>query len=225
MSFMEAWWNTLSALQQGLALLAIPATVILLLQTILLLFGIGGHDADHGETDVADDLDADDDADGAADTDADADTEADIPAHHGAHHAAGIRLFTLRGIVALFAVGGWLGIAMCDLGLSPALSIVIALLGGVLALFSVALIIRLALSLQENGTIRAKNAIAHTATVYIPIPPCRTGSGKVIMTLQERFVELDALTDATETIPTDTQVQVLSVTDKNELIVRPLVTK
>ena len=130
MSFMEAWWNTLSALQQGLALLAIPATVILLLQTILLLFGIGGHDADHGETDVADDLDADDDADGAADTDADADTEADIPAHHGAHHAAGIRLFTLRGIVALFAVGGWLGIAMCDLGLSPALSIVIALLGG-----------------------------------------------------------------------------------------------
>jgi Zn-dependent M16 (insulinase) family peptidase len=62
----------------------------------------------------------------------------------------------------------------------------------------------------------------HTATVYIPIPPARGGTGKVTMNLQERFVELDAITDYGEKLTTGTMVQVISVTDKNEVIVRPM---
>ena len=127
------WWEGLTLLQQCFAVVAIPATVILLLQTVLLLFGLGGHDADHGEVDTDHDFDHDMDHDLDHDTDHDFDHDADHDfdhdAHDGAHHAAGIRLFTLRGIVALFAVGGWLGVAMCDLGLSPALAGLIAAAG------------------------------------------------------------------------------------------------
>ena len=44
---MFEWWNALSTIQQVFYILAIPSTIILVLQTILLLFGIGGdHDAD-----------------------------------------------------------------------------------------------------------------------------------------------------------------------------------
>ena len=208
------WWEGLTLLQQCFAVVAIPATVILLLQTVLLLFGMGGHDADHGE------VDTDHDFDHGFDHDADHDFDHD--AHDGAHHAAGIRLFTLRGIVALFAVGGWLGVAMCDLGLSPVLAGLIAAAGGFAALVIAALVIKYALRLQENGNIAAKNAVAHTATVYIPIPAARSGCGKVTMNLQERFVEMEALTDCDRTLKTGETVQVVGVTDEDKLVVRPL---
>lgn len=220
------WWEGLTLLQQCFAVVAIPATVILLLQTVLLLFGLGGHDADHGEVDTDHDFDHDMDHDLDHDTDHDFDHDADHDfdhdAHDGAHHAAGIRLFTLRGIVALFAVGGWLGVAMCDLGLSPALAGLIAAAGGFAALVIAALVIKYALRLQENGNIAAKNAVAHTATVYIPIPAARSGCGKVTMNLQERFVEMEALTDCDRTLKTGETVQVVGVTDEDKLVVRPL---
>lgn len=218
------WWDGLTLLQQCFAVVAIPATVILVLQTVLLLFGLGGHDADHGEVDH--DFDHDTDHDFAHDVDHDFDHDHDLDhdhdAHDGAHHAAGIRLFTLRGIVALFAVGGWLGVAMCDLGLSPALAGLIAAAGGFAALVIAALVIKYALRLQENGNIAAKNAVAHTATVYIPIPAARSGCGKVTMNLQERFVEMDALTDCDRVLKTGEMVQVVGVTDEGGLVVRPL---
>lgn len=220
------WWEGLTLLQQCFAVIAIPATVILLLQTVLLLFGLGGHDADHGEVDADHDFDHDTDHDFDHDVDHDFDHDHDLDhdhdAHDGAHHAAGIRLFTLRGIVALFAVGGWLGVAMCDLGLSPALAGLIAAAGGFAALVIAALVIKYALRLQENGNIAAKNAVAHTATVYIPIPAARSGCGKVTMNLQERFVEMDALTDCDRTLKTGETVQVVGVTDEDKLVVRPL---
>lgn len=218
------WWDGLTLLQQCFAVVAIPATVILVLQTVLLLFGLGGHDADHGEVDHDFDHDTDHDFDHDVDHDFDHDHDLDHDhdAHDGAHHAAGIRLFTLRGIVALFAVGGWLGVAMCDLGLSPALAGLIAAAGGFAALVIAALVIKYALRLQENGNIAAKNAVAHTATVYIPIPAARSGCGKVTMNLQERFVEMDALTDCDRVLKTGETVQVVGVTDEDRLVVRPL---
>lgn len=239
MAWFTDWWNTLSLLQQCFAMLAIPATVILFMQTLLLLFGLGGHGADHGETDHDLDHDVDTDTDhdfghgfdhDAADHDMghvfDHSTDHDHPDdihHDGAHHASGIRLFTLRGVVAMFAVGGWLGIAMCDVGVPSALSVLIALTGGFAALLIAALVIAYSLKMQESGNISVKNAIAHNATVYIPIPASRAGTGKVTMILQERFVELEAITDEESQIPTGTQVQVMSVTSTGEVIVRPLI--
>lgn len=228
MAWFTSWWEALSLLQQCFAVVAIPATLILLIQTMMLLIGIGGHDADadhdmgapdhdfHGGGDMHDG----DFHDGDLHDGHDFHDGHDV--HDGAQHAAGLRLFTLRGIVALFAVGGWLGVAMCDLGLPNSLSILIAAVGGLIALIVAALAIKYALRLQESGNLSPKNAVAHTATVYIPIPANRTGSGKVTMNLQERFVELDAITDCDTPIPTGTMVQVVRVTDKNELIVRTL---
>ena len=36
---MIAWWESLQAIQQVFYIIAIPATLVLILQTILLLFG------------------------------------------------------------------------------------------------------------------------------------------------------------------------------------------
>ena len=205
------WWEGLGILGQIFATAAIPATVVMVLQTLLLLFGIGMNAGDHGEGfDGADHADVDHDG-------------CDLDHDHGFdHHFDGLRLFTVRGIVAMLAVGGWIGVAACDAGAAPFVSGLCAILSGLAALFVAAYIIKISLKLQDDGNFNMKNAIAHTATVYIPIPANRVGSGKVTMNLQERFVELDALTDHNERIPTGAMVQVVSVTDKNEVIVRPM---
>ena len=49
--------------------------------------------------------------------------------------------------------------------------------------------------MQEDGNLTLKSAIAQTGSVYITIPPERSGSGKVTLTLQEEFMELGAMTE------------------------------
>lgn len=202
MAWFTSWWDNLSLLQQYFALAAIPGTIILFLQTIMLLFSFG-----------SDDMDAADDGDLDSEMDFDQD---------GVEHTSGIRILTVRGLVAFFAVGGWLGIAMIDLGADSLVATLIALLGGFVALASVAYILKLSLKLQESGNINIKNAVARTATVYITIPKSRIGTGKVTLTLQERFIELDAVTDSEYPIKVGTMVQVISVFDNQTLLVRPL---
>ncbi len=53
---MMEWYNSLSSLQKIFAYIAIPSTVVLLLQTLLFLFGIGNGDSDaDGDPDTGDD--------------------------------------------------------------------------------------------------------------------------------------------------------------------------
>ncbi len=204
MTWLTDWFMSMTLLQQIFACIALPATVILLIQTVLLIFGLGfgGGDADI------------DGGDGALDGGGD-----DLD--YAADGAAGLRIFTVRGLVAMFAIGGWLGMASVDLGANEIVAVLVAVLSGVFALLLVAYLIHLMLKLQENGNLEARNAVAHTARVYITVPPRRRGIGKVMLTVQERLVEMDAVTDYGEELRTDSMVQVVSVSD-NILVVRPV---
>lgn len=204
MQWFTAWWEALTTVQQVLACMAIPATILLVLQTVLLLFGVGGgHDVDHG-MDMEHDLDHDLDHD-----------------HDAAHSAAGLRIFTIRGFVAFFAVGGWLGIALLETGLNAAVSCLIALAGGFLSLMLVALFLKWSLSLQEEGNLSLQNAVGHTAQVYLTIPPDGQGTGKVTLTVQERYVELSAMTQSEEPIKVGKRVEVVGLVDETTLLVKP----
>lgn len=220
------WWNALSLLQQSFAVVAIPATVMLILQTVLLLFGLGGgHDADHGE--FAEDHSALGGHDAGHDWDHDGghdggDADGDQDAHDPSHHAAGVRIFTIRGLVAFFAVGGWLGIALGDTGLAASWTTLIAFAGGTAALLLTAWFIKWSLSLQDQGNLDLSNAVGKIAQVYIPIPAGGKSSGKVTLTLQERYVELSAVTTADRMLHTDEAVRVTGVMNQNLLVVKPL---
>lgn len=205
MAWLINWFEGLTLLQQIFACAALPATVILGIQTVLLVLGLGlgGHTDADGDG-VCDDCDADGDFDGPE-----------------AEDAAGVRVFSVRGLVAMFSIGGWTGIAAVDMGAGELLASLVAIATGVGALFAVAYIIKALLKLQENGNLDARNAITHTARVYITIPAARRGTGKVMLTVQERLVEMEAVTDYAEDIKTNCMVQVVSVTD-NVLVVRPL---
>ena len=190
---MAAWWNSLTGLQQIFACIGIPATLVLVVQTILLLFGIGdGSDAD-----------VDIDPDGF-----------DIPdAGDG-----GLVLFSIRGIVAMFCVAGWAGVVFVDLGLAPIPAVLLAILCGVAALFGIAYLMKAVLKLQSNGNIQIGGAVGKTGEVYIPIPAKGQGRGKINLTLQDRFIEVDAITRAEEPLKTGETVRVVS-TDEAGLVV------
>ena len=210
---MNIWWESLTNLQQIFALLAIPATLILLLQTLMLIFGMGHHgdgggDAHEGDFNV-DHHDGDGHAQGGH-------------AHQSGHHDSGLRIFTVRAFVAFFTIFGWLGLVLTDGGLHNAAAIVISFLAGLAAMVGMAYFFKFALSLQSSGNIDIRNSLGKTATVYMPIPPKRTGKGKVTVVVQGRFTEVDAVTDSEAALKTGLEVVGVSITNQNVLCVTPI---
>ncbi len=192
---MFAWWDSLTSLQQIFACIGIPATLILIVQTVLLLLGIG--DGDGADADI--DPDGFDIAEAASGDD-------------------GLTLFTVRGIVSLFCIGGWSGIVFVDLGLSPMLSVFLASLCGIAALVGIAYLMKAVLKLQSSGNISLGSALGKVGEVYIPIPGNGEGKGKISITVQDRLIEVDAISASGTPLKTGETVRVVS-TDESGLVV------
>ena len=214
---MSEWWTAMSTLQQFFYLLAIPGTVLLVIQTVLLLIGLGNGDGDLDTAgDAGDaDVDFDVDGDGACDADHDFSHDGDAP---DASDAA-LRPFTARGIVAFFAVGGWTGVALLDLNVPPVAASLLAFVAGTAAMFLVAVAILLLNKLQDDGNLDMRNAIGVTGEVYVPIPA--EGKGKITLILQERFTDMDAICP-TGALKTGQAVTVVDVAENNVLVVKPI---
>lgn len=194
---MIQWWNQLDAFARVYALIAIPSTLILVVQTVLLFLGVG--DGDDG-------------------IDLTGDGQIDTPGDGGSD---GLVLFSVRGIMVMLCVGGWSGLALYASGAAQWLTILLSLLCGLAALFMIACLMRAAMKLQSSGNISLAAAIGKTGRVYIPIPPRTQGSGKITLTLQERFIEADAVTTADRRLATGEAVRIVS-TDEDLLVVEPL---
>ncbi|MBE6565128.1 MAG: hypothetical protein E7655_07640 [Ruminococcaceae bacterium] len=219
--FILDWWNSLSFISQVFYLIAIPSTLLLLVQTAMTFLGLGGEGGD--ASDLPDDLSADlpDELD-LPDADADGlfgsgDIESPADAGGGLD---GLRLFTLQGIVAFFVVFGWLGAALDTMGIPLALTLLIAAVGGFGMMFLLAFLTRAVFRLRSDGTADNRNAIGVSGKVHLTIPPSRTGSGKVHILLQGSYTEREAVTDDNQPIPTGCEVVVIGLSGQTDLVVR-----
>lgn len=210
---MIQWWIGLGEAGQIFACIAIPATVILIIQCILTLMGLGG-DSDT-EADVEAEVpDADiNDTDGIFGESGEADADSDV-------FDGGLRIFTLRGLIAFFSVMGWTGTVCCELGLILPLTIVIAVIAGFGAMLLIASIMKWLLGLQYDGTENIKDALGVSGTVYIRIPPSRSGKGKVNLVVQGKLCEKNAVTDEETMIERDEEITVIGISGEETLIVR-----
>lgn len=196
---MTEWWEALTAIQKGFALVAVPATLLLVLQTILLLVGLGQGDAD---------VDVDTDSDGIELDDPDTDVD------------GGFHLFTVRGIVAFFAVMGWTGLALMKGGVETWISVLVSFAAGSIALVLMALAMRWFSRLQNDGTMDIRNALGVAGTVYITVPPARSERGKVNIVLQNQLGEFDAVTDEETPLKYGTEIVVIGISGTNTLVVK-----
>ncbi len=228
---MRVWWESLTLLQRVFACIAIPSTLLLVVQLALSLIGLGDHESDLDHDGVPDDLDLDNDGipdgvdldgDGIPDIAvADLDHDGVPDGDHGspAEALGSLRLFTLRGVLALLAVWGWAVLAITRAGRPWLMGVLLGLVMGVAAMVIIALVMQLILRLQADGTVALQNAVGVGGEVYLSVPARRAGEGKVNVVIQDTMTECAAVTDEETSIPTGEAVTVVGMTKERQLIV------
>lgn len=201
---MVEWWNGLDSVLQVLYCVAIPATLVLLLETIIAMAG-GGHDVDISDTSGLD-LEPD-----FSIGDLDIDLNMDMNIHADVSDLPSLRLFTVQGVVAFLCISSWTGIityGTMPLGMSLGLGSIL----GLLAMFILAKVMQMISKLNQNGTVDFRNALGQTARVYLVIPAAGQGMGKVNVTIQGSMRECNAISRG-EQINTGAFVRIIDLED------------
>ena len=207
---MNAWWEALTLFQQIFICVAIPSTVLMVVQFVLTLIGMG---------DMASDSDVDVDVDTDVDVDFDDVTDA-VDARDPFDYGIAFRLFTLRGMISFLAVMGWTGYALGDGSIGYAIAVTVSVIAGFLMMLAIAGLAYVFEKLQSNGNIQITNAIGKSGTVYLTVPKNREGKGKVNVVVQECYGEYEAVSDENEPLPFGTEVVVVAISGDNTLVVR-----
>lgn len=205
---MQSWWDILTAFERVMWLIALPFSVIFLIQMILTFIGFGGGSTDPG-VDLSGDIHADITADAAGN---------DVQ-HSNTDTGPAFSLFTLRNFIAFFTVFGWSGIAFYHAGMSNGLSVLLAALLGVLAMLIISLLFYFIMKMAENGNVSAKNAIGAVGKVYLPIKAYEGNIGKVHVAFQGNLREMQAITRQEYDLPTNTIIKVAGISGNDILIV------
>ncbi len=188
---LSLWWDSLSSLQKIHWSIALPATVIFIIQLIITLTA-------GGDTDM----------DGAGDHDGD----------FSGDHGDGMHIFSVKSILAFLMFYGWGGLAAIEKGMHVWWGVSgISLVLGIIMMLFTAWVFFMLLKLQSSGTMNMQNAVGKEAEVYLTIPAKKSGNGKVQLVIQGGYKTLDAVTEDTEDIKTGNFVEVLEVV--NEILV------
>ena len=185
MGFFEA----MEGLEKAFWFMALPASLIFVIQTIMTFIGVDSTDGIHA--DFNGDLDG-----------------ADAP----------FQLFSLRNLVNFFLGFVWTGISLYHSIANHWLLIGIALLVGALFVYLFFLVIRQVQKLAEDNSFTIRNAVGKSATVYLRIPASKSGYGKIQVSVNGTSHEISAMTEGEE-IPSGAMVRVLEVLDNNLLLV------
>lgn len=172
--------------------IALPTSLIFLLQTILTLIG----------SDSGDGLNADFDGD-----------------FEGVE--APFQLFTLRNLINFLLGFSWTGITFFYTIENYMLLLAIATLVGLGFVWLFFFIIKQIVKLAENNTFKLEEALQKSGTVYLSIPGPKQGSGKISISIKGSQKELNAIS-LTERIETGAAVRVVGIEGGNLLIVEKI---
>ena len=100
--------------------------------------------------------------------------------------------------------------------------IILSVAIGFMALVGIAWLMKISMKLQSNGNLNLGYAIGRVGTVYIPIPENMKGSGKINLTVQERFVEIGAVTPCDRKLMTGESVRVVATDETGLVVVEPV---
>ena len=84
----------------------------------------------------------------------------------------------------------------------------------------IAAIMKWLIGLQYDGTENINEALGASGTVYIRIPPSRSGKGKINVIIQGKLTEKNAVTDEETMLSYGEEVTVVGISGEETLIVR-----
>lgn len=129
-------------------------------------------------------------------------------------------LFSFRNLINFLIGFGWSGILFYDSiqqkWLLQIISIAIGFVFIALFLFMYKQISKLA----QDNTFNIKDCLGINCTVYLRIPANLSGKGKVQISVHGSVHEIDAVSDAPQTIPTGTKVHVEQIVSQDTLLVK-----
>lgn len=195
---MIEWFNSFPIVIRCLLVVALMMSIVMVIQIIMLLVGLGsdssydGGDQDFDSGDVANDADVTD--------------------------FFGLRIFTIRNAIAFLAIGGWVTALVYKMSNSEVLAYIIGFVAGVLTAILMAFAMKQISKLQSNGNLNIEKCVGHKAKVYLTIPKKKTGEGKITVLLQDVLCEFSAVTEDEEDIPTGGSVKIIAVKD-GEIVV------
>ncbi|WP_445747604.1 NfeD family protein [Polaribacter sp.] len=168
---------------------AIPTSVIFIIQTIMTFMGA---DASDGvEADFNGDFDGTD---------------------------APFQLFSLRNMINFLLGFSWTGISFYTTITNKPLLIIISLAVGIVFVLLFFVIIKQVQKLAEDNSFKIENTLHKSAEVYLTIPENKKGKGKIMISVNGAYHELEAMTE-NDKIPSGSVVKVVKIENNNILIV------
>lgn len=168
---------------------AIPASVIFIIQTIMTFIGADASDG------VSADFNGDFDG-------------TDAP----------FQLFSFRNLINFLLGFGWSGVSLYATINNPTVLILVSVLVGCAFVYIFFLVISQLMKLSEDGTFKLTATLNKNAEVYLSIPANRTGKGKILISVNGSIHELEAITEG-EKINSGAVVRVVRIENENTLIV------
>jgi hypothetical protein len=132
------------------------------------------------------------------------------------------KVITFQTVVAALAFFGIAGKAARAADVDPLVALMIAVGVGVAAMYGVYYLIRFLHKFNADGTVRLGRAVGLSGIVYLPVPAANAGTGKIHMNLQNRTVELQAMTSQ-ERLPSGTKVTVIGLIGSDTVQVERLI--
>jgi len=157
----------------------------------------------------------------SGDHDFDGDAHAELPtgdcAHGGdgcdhGHHSSTwfFGIVTFRTMVAAITFFGMAGMTARTSQIAEGPSVVIGLLAGFAAMYTVHWLMKQLSRLRADGSVRIEGAVGMKGSVYLRVPGAHQGAGKILLNLQNRTVELTAWTSEAD-LPTGIPVIVTKI--------------
>jgi membrane protein implicated in regulation of membrane protease activity len=184
--FVLSYLNKYKQMEQYALYLAVPATVIYVLMIISSFMGMDSMDG------------------------VEADFDGDLELEDG--ESASFHFFTLKNAIGFLLGLSWgTLIGIRDLDFTNLHSLLFGVSLGILMVILQSALFFFMSKLQEKNEPSISSAEGQIGTVYLTIPPSRSGRGKITVTVSGSRKVLDAVTDHSDELKTNTSVKVVSI--------------
>ena len=190
---MQTWWGSLDPFMQTLWGIAIVASAVFIIQSIMTFVGMDS------ETNFDGDFDGDMSADGAGES-------------------TPFQLFTFRNLINFMLGFSWTAIALSASTERTTLMLIGGVMVGVLLVCAVMYLFKWMSGMQQSGTIEPESLVGCKGSVYLTIPAGRTGEGKVQITVRSAIREYNAMTDG-DRLPNEAPIRVVAVLNGHTVLV------
>lgn len=185
---MSEWWDTLTIGQQLFWGIAVFFSLLFFIQYIGAMLGV------------------------AMDTDTEVHTDPDPVVDPG------FTWISLRSVVAFFTFFGWTGVILLARGAPMWWAVVVSFFCGMLAMAVVVYLLYVFARQTQEGNYRIGDALYASGEIYLPVPPARSGVGKIHIRIGQALRELNVRTDG-PALPTGSRARVVEVLPDQTLLV------